>query len=261
MELADALPAAVRMAQLLVRRREPCLVTRDASGGWRHRYWRAGTMVTPQARKSSWREAERVTHDVFCWAYTPRAGDIVAEAGAGCGTETVFLSRLVGPSGLVIACEAHPWTAELLRRTVAANGLGNVTVVQVALGAVDGSAAITDLPPGLSIGNTVVTGGPGLKVRALRLDTLIGRLGLVGVDLLKVNVEGAEADLLRGAPLDVVRHVVVSCHDFEADRTGNAQLRTRTVVGEQLATSGFEVGRRPEDPRPWIRDYLYGSRR
>src|SRR3954453_938167 len=88
-------------------RGEPTSLTRDrGSGGWLHRY-PDGVLVTPHPVSRSWRQVEAITHDVFLRQYVPGEGDAVLEVGAGCGSETVTLARLVGPTGRVVAVEAH----------------------------------------------------------------------------------------------------------------------------------------------------------
>src|SRR4051794_36698192 len=129
--MRDTALAGARMAFLLARRRTPCLVTPEEGGGWRHRY-RQGVIVSPTPVGPTWKNADKATLHFFLHAYTPQKGDVVFDIGAGCGTEIPPFSRLVGPSGRVLAVEAHPWTCDLLRRTIAANRLQNVTVVQAA---------------------------------------------------------------------------------------------------------------------------------
>jgi FkbM family methyltransferase len=234
------------------------LVTPDKDGAWRHRY-RQGVIVSPTPVGPSWKNADRATVDVFLHSYTPQDGDVVFDIGAGWGTEVPTFSRLVGPTGRVVAVEAHPWTCDLLRRTVTANRLENVTVVQAAVSDQPGELSISDLE---NISNTVMNGADGHVVEAVTIDGLAKRVGVDRIDLLKMNIEGAERLALRGmvgtAPR--VRHVVISCHDFRADRGHGDVFRTRAEVAETLAEMGFELSFRMDDPRPWVRDSVYGAR-
>jgi hypothetical protein len=77
-----------------------------------------------------------------------------------------------------------------------------------------------------------------------------------------MNIEGAELVALRGlgAELKNVRNVVIGCHDFLADETGDESYRTKEDVRALLLAAGFVVVGRENDPRPWARDYLYGWR-
>src|SRR5579862_5248004 len=61
---------------------------------------------------ASWaNELERVLRDAadhWFGVYQPRAGDVIVDVGAGKGEDTIAFSRAVGPSGRVLAIEAHP---------------------------------------------------------------------------------------------------------------------------------------------------------
>lgn len=249
------------MGQLIVQRRDPAWVHRDPTGGWRHNYLRGGVLVSPQPRKASWRVSRELTLDVFCHTYRPQSGDIVVELGAGCGTETVNLSAMVGPTGRVIAVEAHPWTASLLTATVAANRLENVTVVQAAISDRPGTVRITDDANAANIRNRITTTG-GIEVPALTLDALMEQEEAGSIDFLKVNIEGAENQLLDSMDTTVgdTKHVAMSCHDFGADLLGDESLRSKDRARKYFAGRGFAVTERPQDTRYWVRDYLYCDR-
>jgi hypothetical protein len=93
-------------------------------------------------------------------------------------------------------------------------------------------------------------------VPARRLDGIASELGIQQVDLLKMNIEGAEVDAMLGAGtlLDRTRHVCISCHDFLG-------MPTKAAVLALLAEHGFDVLTRDDAPEPWTRDYVYGTRR
>jgi FkbM family methyltransferase len=128
-----------------------------------------------------------------------RRGHTVVDVGANIGYNTLHAARLAGARGRVVAVEPTPDNLEVLRRNVAAAGLANVVVEGVAAGRVAGTreffvrgarsavnslfaqscyAAVTDV----------------LRVAVKPLDDLVdGR-----VDVVKIDVEGAELDVLEG---------------------------------------------------------------
>jgi predicted methyltransferase len=59
-----------------------------------------------------------------------RAGQVVADVGAGSGYYTVLLARAVGPTGRVVATDLQPGMLDILRARVARERLGNVELVQ-----------------------------------------------------------------------------------------------------------------------------------
>jgi FkbM family methyltransferase len=233
--------------------RKPCLVYwRD--GAWIHHYRGAkiphrvlGRAAPPEVLTAEAREL--VLHD-----YTPQQGDVVFDIGAGIGAEALLLSKLVGRSGRVVSIEAHPVTHERLAALCGANRLLNVTPLQVAVSDVEGDVVLSDIPNHLQ-NKLIESDEEGVVVRARRLDSIAADLGIRHIDLLKMNIEGAEQRALAGmgALLESTRHVCISCHDFLG-------VPTKAAVLSLLSTRGFDVHTRDDAPQPWARDYVYGTR-
>ena len=108
--------------------------------------------------------------------------DVVIDAGAYVGDFTV---RAAARAKLVIAVEPNPGSVELLRRNV--RGLGNVVVVEAALGegpgiaGLEGSGILAHVEP-----------GRGDRVKVIALDDLMEELG-VEPTLPKMDIEGLSA--------------------------------------------------------------------
>ena len=71
--------------------------------------------------------------DTWFHVYQPRPGDLIIDAGAGKGEDTIVFSRAVEPIGKVLSIEAHPTTFSCLRLFCELNHLQNVTPVNFAL--------------------------------------------------------------------------------------------------------------------------------
>ncbi len=139
-------------------------------------------------------------------------GDVVVDVGATVGIISAHASGLVGPTGRVIAVEPSPLCLSDLHAVT--DRLGNVTVVEAALGDEIGTVDLTgwDNPGHRGLGSAVPGHHAGLaenwfegetrKVPQLRLDCLLAeQLGdEASIGLLKVDVEGYEPVVLRGAP-------------------------------------------------------------
>jgi FkbM family methyltransferase len=237
--------------------REPCLVYwRD--GAWIHHYRGAKIPHASFGRAAPPAVFTAQAREMCLYEYIPQAGDVVFDIGAGVGAEMLLFSRLVGPSGRVVSVEAHPRTYRRLVDLCKANGLPNVTPLQVAVSDADGAVAISDLDHHLR--NMVLDAdGAGIEVPARRIDTLAGELGIDRIDLLKMNIEGAERQAIQGmgGVLATTRHVCISCHDFLADDGGPEELRTKSFVRDFLVERGFRVITRDDAPDPWTRDYVY----
>ncbi|MDG4764774.1 FkbM family methyltransferase [Solwaraspora sp. WMMD406] len=245
---------------LSLRARSRCVV-RYEDDTWIHRY-RGGTVVNTELGGLSAEREDEVVRDTFLYGYQPRPGDTVVDIGAGVGTEVRLFSRMVGDLGRVLSIEAHPRTFRCLRRTVELNRLSNVTLLECAV--VDEAATVRIDEDALGhIRNGISQDGTGgIEVAGRRLDEILRGCGVDRVDLLKMNIEGAELSVLEGSRdvLDVVDNLVVSCHDFKAEGPADAWMRTFVPVQALLHDAGYTITTRPADPRPWIPYYVYASR-
>jgi len=258
--LHPSLLAPIGSVLLSVRRRDRCTV-RYADGDWIHRY-RGGIVVGPALGGPTAGWQDRDTWDAFLYGYRPGRGDTVLDIGAGVGGEVRVLSRLVGSTGRVVSVEAHPRIYRCLRRTVELNRLDNVTTMHCAVTGAPGGVFIEN-DTEHHLGNGLTTdAAAGIAVTGRTLADIVDELGIVHIDLLKMNIEGAELSVLDAARevLPAVRNLVVSCHDFVAGPDPDDGRRTFDRVRRLLERAGYAIRTREHDPRPWIRCYVYASR-
>jgi FkbM family methyltransferase len=205
----------------------------------------------------------RNAQDFWFAHYQPKPGDVILDVGAGRGEDIFAFSRETGASGRVLAIEAHPVSYQVLAQFCRLNRLSNTTPMHVAIMDRPGTVTIDD--EDLWEANTVssTSTGNGASVPATTLDRLCSEQGIARIDFLKMNIEGAEIFALQGmnSMISNVRSICVCCHDFRADRGHGEQYRTRECVWKFLTENGFEVSRRANDSRDFVRDHLYGQRR
>jgi FkbM family methyltransferase len=239
--------------------RAPCLVY-WRNGVWIHRYRGAKIPHAGLGRAAPPAVFTELARDTAFYVYTPFQGDVVFDVGAGTGAETLLFSRLVGASGRVVSIEAHPRMYGRVVELCHANRLANVTPLQVAAADSDGTATISDLANHVR-NTTLGVGRDGIEVPARRLETIAKSLDITHIDVLKMNIEGAEVSALHGLGplLAKTRYVCIACHDFLADEGGSETLRTKTAVRELLVGYGFDVRTRDDAPDPWTRDCVYGT--
>jgi FkbM family methyltransferase len=127
-----------------------------------------------------------------------KPGMTMLDIGANVGYYTVLAARLVGKQGRILAVEGDPEVAEIAKRNLLLNGLENVQVV---------SGVATTACGVAKFGRSSVSGWGGLhydratewiEVPAYTVDSLASRLGLARVDVVKIDAEGAEAEVLAG---------------------------------------------------------------
>lgn len=198
--------------------------------------------------------------DFWYYLYRPGAGDVIVDVGAGSGTDAPAFSRAVGPTGRVLAIEAHPVTFCRLELTCKHNGLTNVTCICRAVMDKRGEVAIEDGPQ--DIANAVAAGGqarPAVRVAAATLDEICRQQGLRRIDLLKMNIEGAERRAIAGMEqvMKMTRYACIACHDFRG--ADGESMCTRQAVTDFLRGHGFRIVTRDEDPRPFVRDHIHAE--
>lgn len=127
-----------------------------------------------------------------------RPGSVVYDVGANVGFYTLLGSVVIGNEGSVYAFEPVPRNLEYLREHVRMNGLANVRVFDAAMGEAEGRVRFS-LASNPSMGHVGGGDGEEIEVRMETLDGLVAREGLGAPDLIKCDIEGAEAGFLKGA--------------------------------------------------------------
>ena len=250
-----------RSAEILLRERELCTVLPDELG-WTLRSHDA-VLVAPEPTMSPPARLHQEITDAFCFGYLPTPGDVVVDIGAGVGREAFVFARLVAPTGAVHCIEAHPATFSFLVRMVALNHLDRVRCHNLAISDSSGFVGITtEEDAGRYYQNRIVTSGDAMRIPAVTLEQFFDSESLDRVELLAMNIEGAERLAIEGmsAVTDRIQNVAIACHDFLADQGGDERLRTKALVRDFLVRHGFEIEERPNDSRAWLRGFLYGSR-
>jgi FkbM family methyltransferase len=129
------------------------------------------------------------------------SGATVVDVGANIGYNTVYAARRTGPSGRVIAVEPTPDNLAVLEDNVAAARLVNVEVKRAAAGRTAGTRAFyvrgdTSAVNSLFPASCYAMVTRVLEVPVARLDDLVDG----EADVVKIDVEGAELDVLEGMP-------------------------------------------------------------
>lgn len=174
-----------------------------------------------------------------------RPGDTFVDVGANVGALTALAGGLVGRNGKVISIEPHPHTMANLQRTVAANGLRNVVLVNVACGAHAGHAHLTD-EPRKDDSNRIARGGSGVAVTVSTLADLLRELSVQKVALLKVDVEGYEGSVLQGLTGEF--HRIDALYVEVIDRNLRGYGSSAAEVVSVLQGNGFACFTDIDDP-------------
>jgi FkbM family methyltransferase len=173
-----------------------------------------------------------------------RPGMVYYDVGANVGFFAVLAARLLGPAGRIVCFEPLPQNAEQIAYNSRLNGFTTIAVRIEALGGSNRTETFcTSAEPtwGMlnSVGKAPDQASGAIEVSVRTLDSLCGPGGLPHPNLIKIDVEGAEAEVLEGASatLAASRPVVV----IELHGTNAAVLTVLDKLGYRAGVLGSAV--------------------
>lgn len=193
--------------------------------------------------------------ETFMWKYlTIKNEDVFVDIGAHIGKYTLQVSKEVGEQGRVISIEPHPLNYEVLERNISMNNLKNVIPINVA-------ASYEETKLNLYLHHT--SAGHSLKpemkpmthwknkklvvVSAEPLDQILNRLQL-SADWIKIDVEGGEIDVIRGA--------TVTLRNDRPKLMVETWKKNIALLYQHMDRLGYSVQLVPET-RDWIAPYFF----
>jgi FkbM family methyltransferase len=173
--------------------------------------------------------------------FNPNEGDTVVDVGAHIGLYSLIAAKRVGPSGKVIAIEPDPENFKILKKNILLNQLSNVEALECAVYSTRGKLRLflPELEQGRTIFNTVMqdrarTSTNFLEVEANTLDNILESINITEVNWIKIDVEGAELEVLKGAVNTLSSNknitLVVEIHGMEIYMEMIKYLKTRNLM-------------------------------
>ena len=163
--------------------------------------------------------------------YIPKTGWTVIDVGAYVGIFSIYVSKIVGDEGLVIAFEPDPITYQCFVRNLNLNRSKNIVTLPIALGKIDGRMKFYSVTKGNTGRSSFladnVNNAPQevsefktLQVSLRSLDgllpTILSRYKKGYIDLMKIDVEGYEEEVLEGTTeafgKGIIKRLVVEVH-------------------------------------------------
>jgi FkbM family methyltransferase len=172
------------------------------------------------------------------------------DAGANVGYFTLLMAKRVGPMGRVIAFEPTQHTFDILLENVQLNSLKHVTVEQLALFAHDGILQFHEGPPGFEVYNSAgeITHPSAARqaftariVRCSTLDTYLNTHWTNKVEVIKLDVEGAELLVLKGMEDTLQANPQLKLIIEFADQTTRGHGYSARDLGIWLVQTGWQL--------------------
>lgn len=167
--------------------------------------------------------------------WQPQPGDTVIDVGAYVGMFTVKASDAVGQSGRVIGIEPCPETFKTLRQN--SKHCHNVRLVKKAIMSQTGRGKLY-YSKSAAANSMVTQWGKYVEVDTITLDELVKSLGLGKVDFIKMDAEGAELDVLKGATGTLKRGTRLVIAAYHTTEDGKREIN---AVANYLKSVGYKV--------------------
>jgi FkbM family methyltransferase len=168
-------------------------------------------------------------------------GSVLLDVGANIGIFSLAAAKRF-PDTRIYAFEPSPEAYSRLVRNLELNNMVNVKPVKRA---VYSSCSVVGFSKGssTSLGSVIDSGA--LLVHAVTLDDFCSKKAIDKIDLIKIDVEGAEVEVLRGAQktLDITDRLVAECHSAELATSVENLLSTHRFqkVSERRVPQGGGV--------------------
>lgn len=132
--------------------------------------------------------------------YKLKEGDIVVDAGAYTGMFSIYAAKIVGSFGKIIAFEPDPINFEKLKKNILLNRLENIIPINKGLWSkntilefnVTGKGSSSVVEKKNSPVKTIT------KISVIRLDDELKKVGINKVNFVKMDIEGAEVEAIKG---------------------------------------------------------------
>jgi len=169
---------------------------------------------------------------------------VVIDVGAQIGFYTLLVAHMLDPDrGRVYSIEADPGTYLRLRQHILTNKLHHVTATNRAIGEASGTVALYPGPNHNTGLSSIFDRGRGVapvSVRQITLDQLVQEYGLRRCDLIKIDVEGAEAAVIQGG-LETLRRfkprLLLELNASMLERAGTCP----SAIAEALSGLGYTL--------------------
>jgi len=190
-------------------------------------------------------------------------GDVFLDVGAHVGFFSIFAAKLVGTAGRVIAFEPEKDNLQSLNKHIEINGASNIEVVDKVVCDTnglrnfyinrdnDGGHCLWDV--GAHDFNVKSAANPKhLTLEAVTLDTVLGEHDIESVKVLKIDTEGGEHQVCKGARQTLEKHaipfVVCELNDFGLAQLGSSQENLRSYM-KDLGYDTFLMDTADEFPK------------
>lgn len=181
---------------------------------------------------------------------------VMVDIGANIGAVSLFVDSMnhgrdaEKPPIKVFAVEPEPHNLEFLKKNIADNPVKNITVINKAVWHESGKMKISNRGGNASLFEHPKNGGY-TEIETITIEQLFRENNIKEADVMKVDIEGAEYDLLINTPDHILKRVKFLTLEFDACDDG----RFGIMVDKLSRIFGIQILGSPERG-----GYIYGNR-
>ena len=205
---------------------------------------------------------EKLCSQVYFSHYTPKKNEVYIDIGAGYGHESIWLA--MHNQGVIIHnIEANPIVySHLCKSTEKFSNIQNYNLVI-------SKEDVLSLPFSSDyISVDSHNDKNPIKINGISLDDFLKKSNIKYIDLLKMNIEGAEIDVMQNInDFSKIKRFVISCHDFRANNGEGEFFRTKDRVIAILKENGFTIQNMDSEwyngeflTDTWLNDWIYAEK-
>lgn len=171
------------------------------------------------------------------------------DVGGWIGYYSLLLAR---EASAVIALEPDPRNIKYFKHNINFNKVNNIQILPVALDVKDGIGSLALAP--MSTGNSLHASGYTRKVKTIKLETLLANIGEKEIDLIKMDIEGAEFSVIKSLDSNVFHRVnrwIIECH-----KKGTPQEEVQSI----LESNGYQI-KWLRDNNNGLTDHIYATKK
>lgn len=190
-----------------------------------------GALLVPLYKEIVYKDDYRLRSDPL-----PR-GAVVVDIGANIGMFSLHVAAAYG-AARVLAFEPFPESFALLARNAERNHLDAIQPIPLAIAGEPGTREL-HMQGRHGVHSLFGTSGEAVRIECLTLAEAFARYGVERCDFLKLDCEGAEYEILLGAPSDTyarIQRVALEYHDWITDHHHDELVRRLTAEGFAVTT-------------------------
>jgi len=145
-------------------------------------------------------------HESNIRKYFSLSKGIFVDIGANIGKYTIKIAKQLGNEGQAISIEPEPSNFQILKKNIELNNLKNVHALNLACSSKEGFIDFYINKSGTGAHSLIKKTKNKISVKSSKLDNVLLTLNLPKADLIKIDVEGAEIEVLKGAKKTLKKH-------------------------------------------------------